>query len=148
MTVNGGDWLLSMMTGIRPILDTYVSNDLKQPENEQSPTVGVQAKEPVLLLLIGHDVDEGIGPFGPVHVLELLQENLDLLSIGGVLSDEVETFGFFDGRGCLVTVEGVRHCSNSGGGGGGGVGAVSNSSIDVDGLEVTKVLCCSLSRSN
>lgn len=81
-------------------------------------------------MLIGHDIDERRRPFGLVHVLELFQENLDLLAIGGALSDEMETFGFFDRRRRLVGVQGVGHCSKG--------GAMSN------GLKVTQILCSSL----
>lgn len=111
MTVNGGDWSLSTITGIRPVHEGWFSTALKDLGNEQTPTIRIQAKEPVLLLLIGHDVDQSSRPFDLVHILELLQENLHLLSIGGALSDEMETFGVFDTRRGLVGVQGVRHSS-------------------------------------
>lgn len=106
---------------------------------EKRVTIRVETKEPVLLLLIGHDVDQCGGPFGPVHVLELLQEDLDLLSIGGALSDEMETFGFFDGGGGLIGEQGLGHSSKS--------GAISYGYRlkGLKGLKVTQVLCDSLS---
>lgn len=107
------------------------SSNVNNVGNEKRPTVWIQAEEPVLLLLVGHDVDQRRGPFGPVHVLELLQEDLNLLAIGSALSDEMKTAGIFDRGRRLVGVQGVGHCSKSG---------------DIGkGLEVTQVLCCSLS---
>jgi hypothetical protein len=57
-------------------------------------TIGVQTKEPVLLLFVGHDADQTSGPLGVVDILKLFEENLDFLTIGGALGDEVETLPY------------------------------------------------------
>jgi hypothetical protein len=56
-------------------------------------TVWVEFEEPVFLLVVGHDVHERGGPLGAVRVLELLEEDLDGLSVGRVHCDEVDAFG-------------------------------------------------------
>lgn len=43
-------------------------------------TVGVESEEPLLFLLVGHDVDESGGPLRAVDVFELLEEDLDCLA--------------------------------------------------------------------
>ena len=56
-------------------------------------TVRVETQEPVLLLLVGEDVDEGGGPLDAVGVFEFFEEDLDGLAVGGVHGDEVKAFG-------------------------------------------------------
>lgn len=126
---------MSTSTGIRP--GHEFSTALNDLGIEQTPTVRVQAKEPVLLLLIGRDVDQSSGPLGIVHILELFQEYLHLLSIGGALSDEMETFGVLDTRRGLVGVQGVRHSSED--------RAMNNGNGAISRLKVAQVLCGSLS---
>jgi len=53
--------------------------------------VGVEAEEPFLFLVVGHDVEEGGGPFGAVDDLQLLQQHLNLLAVGRRHCDEVES---------------------------------------------------------
>lgn len=43
--------------------------------------------EPFFLLLVGHDVDDGGGPFGAVGVFELFEQDLDGLAVGRVHGD-------------------------------------------------------------
>ena len=57
------------------------------------PTVGVESQEPLLLLVIGEDVDERGGPLSAVDILELLEEDLDGLAVGSVHGEEVKAFG-------------------------------------------------------
>lgn len=60
-------------------------------------TIRVESQEPLLLLLVGHDVDECGCPLSAVGVLELFEQDLDGLSIGGVHGDEVDAFGILWG---------------------------------------------------
>ena len=57
------------------------------------PTVRVESQEPLLLLVIGEDVDEFGGPLGAIDVLELLEQDLDGLAVGSVHGEEVKAFG-------------------------------------------------------
>jgi hypothetical protein len=57
------------------------------------PTVWVESQEPLLLLVIGEDVDECGGPLGAIDVLELLEQDLDGLAVGSVHGEEVKAFG-------------------------------------------------------
>jgi len=80
-------------------------------ENGNAP-IGVKAEEPILLLLVGHDVagicqgiedtdrrkgggnvHESCSPFCTVDFVELFEHDLYLLAIGRVLGDEVKTLG-------------------------------------------------------
>jgi len=45
-------------------------------DDDGDSAIGVQAQEPVFLLLVGHDVDQGGGPFGAVGVFELFEHDL------------------------------------------------------------------------
>lgn len=56
-------------------------------------TVWVELEEPVFLLVVGHDVHERGGPLGAVRVLELLEEDLDGLTVGRVHCDEMNALG-------------------------------------------------------
>jgi len=56
-------------------------------------TVRVKPQEPLLLLVVGHDVDESGGPLGTIDVLQLLEQDLNSLAIGGVHSEKVKAFG-------------------------------------------------------
>lgn len=57
------------------------------------PTVRVESQEPLLLLVIGEDVDEGGGPLSAIDILKLLEEDLDGLAVGSVHGEEVKAFG-------------------------------------------------------
>lgn len=72
--------------------------------------VRVETEEPLLLLLVGHDVDERGGPFRAVGILELLEQDLDGLAVGRVHCDEVKAFGVLHLGGRLAGVELVCHC--------------------------------------
>ena len=88
-------------------------------DEDGDAAVGVQAQEPVFLLLVGHDVDEGGGPGDggrAVGVFELLEHDLHGLAVGGVHGEEVEALGVLHLGGGFVGVEG----SHLGGGGGDG----------------------------
>lgn len=50
-------------------------------------TIGVEPEKPILLLLIGPDIDQGCCPFCAIDVLELFQKDLNFLSVWGVLCD-------------------------------------------------------------
>ena len=56
-------------------------------------TVRVESQEPLLLLVIGEDVDEGGGPLSAIDILKLLEEDLDGLAVGSVHGEEVNAFG-------------------------------------------------------
>lgn len=74
-------------------------------------TIGIQLQEPILLLLIGHDVDQGRRPGQSISVLELLEEDLHGLSIGRVHRQEVQALGILDlGRGAVVVDGGGHIC--------------------------------------
>ena len=93
------------------------------------PVIHIEADFlPIFLLLVGHDVDDRGGPLGAVDVLELLEQDLDGLAVGGVHGDEVNAFGilwwhvsrqsshslpmdgaYLDLRGSLAVVELVSH---------------------------------------
>lgn len=57
------------------------------------PTVRVESQEPLLLLVVGEDVNECGGPLSAIDILELLEEDLDGLAIGSVHGEEVNAFG-------------------------------------------------------
>ena len=52
-------------------------------------TVRVDSQKILFLLLIGTDVDEGGRPFGVIYIFQFLQQNLNFLPIGRVLSDQM-----------------------------------------------------------
>ena len=56
-------------------------------------TVRVESQEPLLLLVIGEDVDKCGSPLGAIDILELLEQDLDGLAVRGVHSEEVNAFG-------------------------------------------------------
>ena len=62
-------------------------------DEDGDAAVGVQAQEPLLLLLVGRDVDERRGPFGAVGELEFFEKDLDFLPVRSRLRDEVEALG-------------------------------------------------------
>ena len=84
-------------------------------DEDRDTAVGIEAKEPVFLLLVGHNVAEARGyvsrscttkfesargniheclsPFGTIDVMQLLEHNLHLLPIGGTLCDKVKALG-------------------------------------------------------
>ncbi len=90
-------------------LDDRKRRGLRVVDQHGDSTVGVQAQEPLFLLLIGHDIDECGGPFCTVAVGKLFKEDLCGLSVGSVLCDEVEAFGFGDLLRSVRDVEIVRH---------------------------------------
>lgn len=89
-------------------------------EEDGDAAIGVEAEEPVFLLLVGHDVagrergvsegltecwggrrrvegeevdeHESCSPFGAINIMQLFQHDLDLLAIGRALRDEVQSF--------------------------------------------------------
>ena len=52
MTGKGGDWVLSIRTGIRPVVCQMGLGG----RGEWAGTIGIEFEEPVFLLLVGHDV--------------------------------------------------------------------------------------------
>lgn len=70
-----------------------VSNEVNFTGDDWECTVRVEPQEPLFLLLVGHDVDEGSGPLGSICVLELFEQDLDGLAVGSVHGDEVNAFG-------------------------------------------------------
>lgn len=78
---------------LRRRLDDGERGGLGVVHQGRDATVGVEPEEPLLFLFVGHDVDQGRAPFGAVDVVELLQHDLRRLPVGGVLGDEVQTFG-------------------------------------------------------
>lgn len=58
-------------------------------DNGDTP-VGVKPEEPLLLLLVRADVDDGGGERRAVPGFELLKENLRCLAVGGALRDQVQ----------------------------------------------------------
>lgn len=117
MTVKGGDCVLSIKTGMRPGRRGLVWG--KEPggggggdgnmSNWGMHTIRVEPEKPILLLLIGPDIDQSCCPFCTIDVLELFQKDLNFLSIWSVLGDEMEALGIFDRCRRLISVEGARH---------------------------------------
>ena len=101
--------MLSTMTGIRPgkIRENMSVLPLRLERGTQSRhTVRIETKEPVLLLLVCHNVDQGGRPLGTIDVLELFEQDLDSLAIGRVHGEQVKALGILHiGRG-LISVEG------------------------------------------
>ena len=63
-------------------------------KQDGDPAIGIETQEPILLLLVGHDIDKGGAPceiLGWVEASELFKGYLDFLAIGSGLSDQVET---------------------------------------------------------
>lgn len=50
-------------------------------------TIWVEPQKPILLLLIGHDVDHSCCPFCAIGVLKLFQKDLHFLPIWGAVGD-------------------------------------------------------------
>lgn len=90
MTVNGGDWVLSIMTGIRPCIFRSASCSSNRA-NGKEQTIRVQAKEPILLLLIGHDVYQRRRPLRIVDILQFFKKNLNFLTVRRTLSNQMES---------------------------------------------------------
>jgi hypothetical protein len=88
---------LSTMTGMRPFgssLRNLVKGcDISKQCGDGCYRWGWRRDEPFFLLLVGHDVDDGGGPFGAVGVFELLEQNLDGLAVGCVHGDQVDALG-------------------------------------------------------
>lgn len=82
-------------------------------DQRRDAAVRVEAQEPLLLLLVGHDVDQHRGPVDrrrAVGVGELLEHDLRGLSVGRVLRDQHEAFGRGDFQRRVGDVEvGARH---------------------------------------
>ena len=87
MTVNGGDWWLSISTGMRPIRSTLWLSRKLAFKREREKTVRVESQKPVLFLLIGRNIDERGRPLNVVHIFQFLQEYLNFLPIGRALRD-------------------------------------------------------------
>ena len=51
-------------------------------DEDGNPTVGIQAEEPLFLLLVGGDVDQRRRPLGAVGIRKLFEEDLDFLAVG------------------------------------------------------------------
>lgn len=100
--------LLEQIQKLRRSLVDGEGRALGVVDDDWDAAIGIQTKEPVLLLLVGHDVDQSSGPGGAVDEGKLLEEDLDLLAIGGALSDEMKPLGILDIRRSVVAVE-VRH---------------------------------------
>jgi len=84
-------------------------------DEDGDATVGIETEEPFFLLLVGHDVDQGRGPFGTIDIGQFLEEDLDLLTIGRALRDEMKTLRILDLSGSFVDVQRMRrHCSGDG----------------------------------
>lgn len=71
--------------------------------------VRVESQEPILLLIVGHDVDERCCPFDAVDVFQLLEVDLHRLAVGGVHRQEVDALGVLHLRRRLVGIEIVGH---------------------------------------
>lgn len=59
----------------------------------QSCAVGRRGSVPILLLHIGHDIDERGSPLSAILCTKLLEHDLRGLAIRGALRDEMEPFG-------------------------------------------------------
>jgi hypothetical protein len=90
-------------------LDDGEGRRLRVVDQHGDAAVGVQAQEPLLLLLVGHDVDERGRPLRAVAVGQFLQEDLRRLAVGRVLRDEVQALGLGHFLGRLGDVEMVGH---------------------------------------
>jgi hypothetical protein len=62
-------------------------------DDDGDAAVGVEAEEPFFLLLVGHDVDEGGGPFRAVDIRQFFEQDLHFLPVGRGHGDEVEALG-------------------------------------------------------
>ena len=60
-------------------------------DQDWDTAVGVETQEPFLLLLIGHNVNRVEGPFRPVDLGQLFQEDLDFLPVRRGLGNQMET---------------------------------------------------------
>jgi hypothetical protein len=82
---------------------------LRVVHERRDTSVGIQTEEPLVLLHVGRDVDDGRGPLRAVLGSELLEHDLSGLAIGSVLGDQVEAFGVLDVVGGRGDVELVCH---------------------------------------
>ena len=74
-------------------------------------TICIQPQEPVLLLIVGHDVDESRSPLNAIDVFKLLEVDLHGLPVWSVHSQKMDALGILHLRRRLVSVE-MRHaCS-------------------------------------
>lgn len=102
------DWDTAYMQEREPVsIGPANINGINHPD---SPTIGVDAQEPILLLLVGHDVDKSGGPLSAVDILQLLEQDLDGLAIGCVHSQQMKAFGVLHLIGRLVSVERSHDC--------------------------------------
>lgn len=72
-------------------------------------TIGIQSQEPILLLVIGHDVDQCRRPLNPVDILQFLEIDLHGLSVGRGHGEQMKTFRILDVCRRLIGIEVVRH---------------------------------------
>jgi hypothetical protein len=100
---------LEQVQQLRGGLDHREGRRLAVIDEDGDSAVGVEAQEPLLLLLVGHDVDERGGPFRAVGVGEFFEEDLRGLAVGRVLRDEVQALGFGHLLGSLGDIQVVRH---------------------------------------
>ena len=89
-TVNGGFLVLSTKTGIRP---TRCKLSVNAKRVAVKPAVRIKSQEPFLLLVIGKDIDKRGSPLSAIDVLELLEQDLNGLAVGGVHGEEVNALG-------------------------------------------------------
>ena len=100
---------LEQIQQLRRGLDAGERRGLRVVDEHGDAAVGVEAQEPLLFLLVGHDVDERGGPFGAVGVAELFEHDLRGLAIGRVLRNQVQAFCFGDLLGGFGDIEVVGH---------------------------------------
>ena len=74
-------------------------------DEDRDAAIRIQPQEPILLLLIRADVNDGRGPLQAINILQLLKHDLHRLSIRSGLRDEMKTLGILDVRRGLVCVE-------------------------------------------
>ena len=81
-------------------------------DKNRNASIRIEPQEPLLLLLVGANADQGGCPFGLVCIFQLLQHDLDLLSIGSALGDEMEALGSSqsESRDMSSPNLGILHC--------------------------------------
>ena len=82
---------------------------LRVVDQDGDAAVGVEAQEPLFLLLVGHYVDHRRRPLRAVRLGEFFQQDLHFLPVGGRLRDEVQALCVLDLVGRFGDVEMVRH---------------------------------------
>jgi len=78
-------------------------------DQERNAAVGIEAQEPFLLLLIGHNVNDSSGPCRAICLSEFFEKDLNCLTIRSALGDEMKAFGLLDVFGRLVNIKLVGH---------------------------------------